>query len=635
MAFGLTIGTERAEALQQSIQDELIARGYSPDADPVMAEYITILIINNKTPAQVNVELEELIGPDVQDHSFTDWLFAEAAKGATEIDDPPRPEPTSSERHVEPTPARDAPALTSNEASRRPSHATRNGVYQQALSQALPSSTLSGQKRSSSARSPSPSHPNKSRRTDLPTGPRAMFRDGTSHPGSVSHPNPRSLLDRVGGPAGRNGGVGLNDFGHDEIQSRIDNIVNSSDPGMMIPGGYPGMAGIGGMDMNAMAGMANPLMLQEMMINQMALMAQMANSMGMMNGNPAQYVGPGFPMQGMMPGDTGVYPGSGMNNGFQGPAQTGGNTGRGRGSIRGSRGSGRGRGGGPISSTSPKSEIATSTKDTALASTSSPLPIATPTPLATEASTSFVVANATASPAVLVRGSFAVPDRPQSPTLCKFNLKCTNAHCRYAHPSPVATAESGVVLSNEACEKGKGCQDKDCIKGHVSPAALNPQEQAPQPANSAVPTQNPVSCRFGAACTRPGCSFGHPPRPSHASNQNAHFAQQCRFGASCTRATCLFQHPEGRVLPSTFHRGLSTNTPLVNTQKHEIGSLGGPSPHRSVKFNNTGGPGVGVKEKLERQMKEIEERKLEAENAVKAAEAAASKDDAGPVAITV
>lgn len=88
MPFGLTIGTERAISLQvrfrlsffahfsahlalfsqNAIQDELMKQGFSPDAgqssgtismhsnsysggytDPVMAEYITIMIINNKT----------------------------------------------------------------------------------------------------------------------------------------------------------------------------------------------------------------------------------------------------------------------------------------------------------------------------------------------------------------------------------------------------------------------------------------------------------------------------------------------------------------------------------------------------------------------------------------------------------
>jgi len=31
-----------------------------------------------------------------------------------------------------------------------------------------------------------------------------------------------------------------------------------------------------------------------------------------------------------------------------------------------------------------------------------------------------------------------------------------------------------MVLSNEACEQGKDCKDKDCIKSHISPAAVNP-----------------------------------------------------------------------------------------------------------------------------------------------------------------
>jgi hypothetical protein len=297
-----------------------------------------------------------------------------------------------------------------------------------------------------------------------------MFRDGTSHPVPSAHSNPRSLLDRVGGPAGRNGGNGSNGFAHDDIQSRIDDIVNSSDQNMMMAGGFSGMAGAGGMDMNTMAGMANPIIFQEMMMNQMALMHQMAT---MINGSPGQFVPPGFPMPGVMPGDMSMFPGGGMNNGFQGSMQLGGNGmgGRGRGSARGGRGSGRGRGGLSASSPTPKVETAVA-KDASTAP--APLPIVAPTPTAPEASESFATTHPTFS-AAPTRSGFAVPDRPQSPTLCKFNMKCTNAHCRYAHPSPVATAESGVVLSNEACEKGKDCQDKDCIKGHVSPAALNPQ----------------------------------------------------------------------------------------------------------------------------------------------------------------
>jgi len=380
------------------------------------------------------------------DRSFTDWLFAEAAKGSTESE-PARtaPSPSTENPPSDPIPA------PSNESSRRPPHAPRNGIYQQALSQALPSSS---QKRTASARSPSPSHPNKVRRTDVPTGPRAMQREGSS--------NSRSLIDRVSAaPSHANNQNSFNQ--RDEIQARIDNIVNS-DPSMMVPAGFPGM---NGMDMSAMNGMNNPVMLQELMMNQMALMAQIT---GMMN--PGQFGG--FPMQGMMPGDMGMMQNVNMN-GFQGNPQGGGHGqgGRGRGRGRGG-GADRGRGGAPSMSSSGKPEDKTSVSDVPATSTPA-APLVAPTP--TQAAAVPPVTSTTSTPAP-ARPVYAVPERPQSPTLCKFGLSCTNAHCRWSHPSPVATAESGVVLSNDPCEQGKDCKDKDCIKAHVSPAVLKPHRQS-------------------------------------------------------------------------------------------------------------------------------------------------------------
>ncbi|KAJ7039045.1 hypothetical protein C8F04DRAFT_1086925 [Mycena alexandri] len=593
MPFGLTIGTERAVALQVPIhQDELTKRNYSPEPDAVMAEYITIMIINNKTASQITSELEDLIGTDF-DPSFTDWLFAEAAKGASEATSPVQAEPSTSQHAPEPAAPQTAPEPAPTDTSRRP----RNGVYQQAISQAIPPAS---QKRSASARSISPNHSNKIRRTDVPTGPRAMLRDGQSSS------NPRSLLDRVGGP----GGAPMrNNYGQDDIQSRIDNIVGNPTPEQQADDDERMMANP----------MNNPMMLQEMMMNQMALMAQMASSMGIINPATGQFGGPQF---GGMPGDMSMFPGGMDNNGFQG--QMGGNhNGRGRGNARG-RGMGRGNGRGGQPSSGPKPIADASAAPPTNDSHAIPIVAPTPTPAA-----------ALQAPATGGLTGFILPERPQSPTLCKFGLKCTNAHCRYSHASPVATPESGVVLSNEACDKGKDCKDKDCIKAHVSPAVLNPQaasQPPPQAHNQPHPppthhhplTPAAVPCRFGAACTRAGCTFTHP--PSHPSNaaSNPHFAQQCHFGAACTRANCHFQHPEGRVLPTTFHRGLSTSAPLVSVPTPETGSIGGggaQSHHRSVTFKSGN---ANVKEKLEKQMKEIEEKKTQAEKAVKEAEEAAA-----------
>ncbi|KAI0653506.1 hypothetical protein C8Q70DRAFT_937612 [Cubamyces menziesii] len=637
MAFGLTIGTERATALQNAIQDELLKRGFSPDADPVMAEYITIMIINNKTPAQISSELEDLIGSDF-DTSFVDWLFAEAAKGAPESEAPPVvAEPSSSTQAS----TRELPPHLITDSQRRPPSGPRAGapLYQQALSQAIPSTSPSAQKRTASARSPSPTGPpSKSRRTDLPTGPRAMFRDGHGGHGSG---NSRSLLDRVGPARGGHHGP---PFPHDDVQARIDSITNGSpDPSMMMMnGGFP-MAGMPGMDMGAMS-MANPMMLQELMMNQMAMMSQIAGAMGILP--QGQFMNGAFPMQPGMGGNMGGF--GGVPDGMP----QGGHDGRGRGRGRGgpSRGAGRGRGGhvghhttdAPANNVAPAPAAAPQAPPVAAPATvAAPAPaIAAPTPVSASTSTGST------------RSGFVPPERPQSPTLCKFGLKCTNPVCRYSHPSPVATPESGVVLSNDPCEKGKNCKDKDCIKGHVSPAVLNPNAEVPKPSTFVAPApapapvapQSTVPCRYGAACTRPGCTFSHPARQAAG-----HFAQPCRFGAACTRATCQFQHPEGRVLPTSFHRGLATTGGLVNVPNPETGSMSGASPHKSMTFKKsdaagangadtkTGAGGMSASSSaadLEKKVKEMEERKNEAQKAIAAAQAGKKDDASKPVPIS-
>ena len=176
--------------------------------------------------------------------SFTDWLFEEAARTAPQ---------------EAPAPAQAAPAAVPEQradvrsqlppapAGQRDGRAPRNGVYQQALSAALPSSS---QKRTASARSPSPGHPNKMRRMDLPTGPRAM-RSNDNVPNGAP-PHHRSLLERMGP---RQEG-----FPNPEMQQAMAGIS----PEMMMAaanGGFPP-----GMDMMNMG--ANPMMLQEMMVSQ-------------------------------------------------------------------------------------------------------------------------------------------------------------------------------------------------------------------------------------------------------------------------------------------------------------------------------------------------------------------------------
>lgn len=171
---------------------------------------------------------------------------------------------------------------------------------------------------------------------------------------------------------------------------------------------------------------------------------------------------------------------------------------------------------------------------------------------------------------------------------------------------------------------------------HSSLAAL---EQL-KPVAAVIPppstTHSQIPCKFGPACTRVAsgnCPYYHPARPSHP---KTHSIQPCRFGTACTRAACPFQHPEGRVLPSTFHRGLSTTGPIINVPTPETGSMNAPSPHKSVTFNkSSSSTGAGTAAELEKKLKEMEEKKSQAEKAVAQAEAAAGKKDESSKSVSI
>jgi len=274
-----------------------------------------------------------------------------------------------------------------------------------------------------------------------------------------------------------------------------------------------------------MMAMNQMMMAQQMeMMHQMQQMQQMM-AMGM-NTIPSFT---GFPSgQGMGPMDVQQQQGFGTSR-------------RGRG---GARGGGPGRGGGLAGSNiinlTPTSAVVVADGNNPSVPT-----LHAPTPIAASQT-------AATAPAVLP------PSRPLSPTLCKFSTKCGNAACRYSHPSPVATPESALVLSTDACEEGLGCKDADCTKSHPSPAVVTgatvtPRAPPPvhQPAGSAK-----TMCKFGNGCRRPNCMFQHP--------RDMHSSTPCNFGAACTRADCSYSHPPGRVLPSSFHRGLSSSTPLAS-----------------------------------------------------------------------
>jgi nuclear polyadenylated RNA-binding protein NAB2 len=333
-----------------------------------------------------------------------DWLFEEAVKENPGVSEPAE----RAQIVVNEAPPVLQPIPTLNTDSREREGGRRSGpparIYNQAVGGA--------QKRSASNRSPSPgSTPNKiAKKSDAPSGPRAMR-------GDQPDGNRRSLKDRLGG------------FGREPPHP--NQMPNQMGPGgPRFPG--PGIPPMGqfGPDMQAMQGGMNPnFAMTEMLVQQNALLQGLLHTMA----NGMQMPMGGLP--GMMPGGPGQFNG-GMGPGFP-------DNGRGRGGspMRGQRrlhpdGERQGNHG------PPQNQVPGAPAPTLQA------------------------------PAPLPAGASQLPpdlfDRPISPTLCKFGVNCSNALCRYSHPSAAASMESGVVLSTEPCPKGRKCDDKDCTLSHPS-----------------------------------------------------------------------------------------------------------------------------------------------------------------------
>ncbi|KIR67325.1 hypothetical protein I314_02543 [Cryptococcus bacillisporus CA1873] len=207
-----------------------------------------------------------------------------------------------------------------------------------------------------------------------------------------------------------------------------------------------------------------------------------------------------------------------------------------------------------------------------------------------------------------------VPDKPTSVALCKFGVGCSNARCPYSHPSPVADEKTGMVLSEEACEKGKECKDPECIKSHVSPSAVLGGTGGP----------SRLLCKY-QNCNNPSCPFRHEdadgnpaPPPALAKNNKPTVAKapasssddgsvevinsqrgllddqladgpkmiQCRFGGRCTRADCKFLHPASRSSVNAEKPLQASHTHPGNTT---ISLAGGMS--KSKKFGADGKQG--------------------------------------------
>jgi nuclear polyadenylated RNA-binding protein NAB2 len=143
-------------------------------------------------------------------------------------------------------------------------------------------------------------------------------------------------------------------------------------------------------------------------------------------------------------------------------------------------------------------------------------------------------------------------DRPLEPekkapfdTMCKFNLRCLNADCPFAHQSPANTRPHLHVDMSDTCAYGPACTNNKCMGKHPSPAQRQAYSASSKSeveckfypncsAGAQCPFKHPETrpCRNGADCKVEGCPF-------------AHSTIACRYNP-CTRRDCPYKHAEGQ-----------------------------------------------------------------------------------------
>ncbi|KAK4240009.1 hypothetical protein C8A03DRAFT_31850 [Achaetomium macrosporum] len=139
---------------------------------------------------------------------------------------------------------------------------------------------------------------------------------------------------------------------------------------------------------------------------------------------------------------------------------------------------------------------------------------------------------------VEMTGAKREPPNPDE-TVCRFNLRCQNKDCKFAHQSPAAPP--GITIDvKDVCSFGAACKNRKCVGRHPSPAtkAAHQSEQDckffPNCINPHCPFRHPTMppCRNGGECKVPNCKFTHVTTP-------------CKFHP-CTNRTCPFMHEEGQ-----------------------------------------------------------------------------------------
>lgn len=480
---GISLETPLAEHLNAIVHQKITEEGWSTEEDTSLAEYIVLMLVNGKTQDQISSELASELLQDVDGiPQFAQWLSDQVAalKNGGE-----------------------APAGSSD-------HQTTD-----ATSQALPDYTETSNEEIPAAYDtdmgdnapdnasvrPHAKLQNSADNSDRPKGPKnSRGGRGGRMGGQMNKGMDRSgdsVLHRVRGQAGA-GRIDSHTRGTPKgprggaNRAGLQKALSGMTTGSPITQGMPN-------PMMQTGGQSNPMMPAMTPQQQMEFMAMMEQQARMM----AQFTG-------MVPG--GTTP-SFQQNGQQASGQQGSLFDRVQAPGRGGRG-GRGRGRGFHQNGTARNGPAADVNGVDAESNA-------------------------ASSSMEVEQSSQPKTFDPSTTMCKFNKRCINQDCPYAHVSPAAPDNTAIDMT-ETCNFGVACKNAKCNARHPSPAQLKAHHAEeickffPNCANPVCSYKHPSAppCRNGADCTREGCTF-------------THLQTSCRFNP-CTNRACPYKHAEGQ-----------------------------------------------------------------------------------------
>lgn len=491
MTVAIELNTPLADALTTAIQPQLEQHGWAsggPD-DAALAEYIIMMVTNNKSQDEVARELSaDLLGLESDDpgvHDFCNWLFATIAQMSAQFNVPVAQGDVATggaqgdvavadrDQDMDMTPTESSTELNAYVATNRPP-------------------TTAGTTILTSSR---------------PTGPKAM-RNGDTRGrgkrimGQINRAMDRtheSALHRVRGggnerisrtpPTGPRMGAGRQPRGainNNRAASIQHGLANMN--GMPAPGMHGAMgAGLGNMNggMGAMNAWGPMMPGQQQTPDVMSVLQQQQAVLDMMQQQLLNQTG-----------NNGRFNGQGRGRPLSERTQ--------RGNFRG------GRGGHHYQNGHNAHQSNTTRSDSA-------------PPQGEDADMGDGKGEAT-NPEEIV---------------CRYNLKCTNRECKWAHQSPAAPP--GVTMDlKDVCSFGAACKNFKCVGRHPSPAtkAAHQSEQDckfwPNCQNARCPFRHPSKppCRNGGDCKTPGCDFYHS-------------TVMCKFNP-CTNRYCTFKHEDGQ-----------------------------------------------------------------------------------------